>query len=139
MTHKDEELYTAVVLKIKDLIPRLQLAKIMSDWERESRNAFKNVYPGTRTYGCWFHYSQAIWQKIQKCGLASSYLSNPELAVFVKKIMAIPLPPCDLIHSTYSVLQIPALQQSDKLKLDAFLRYFKRYWLRQVTSIELSN
>ena len=138
MTHKDEELYTAVVLKIKDLIPQLQPAKIMSDWERGSRNAFKNVYPGTRIYGCWFHYSQAIWRKIEKCGLASSYLNNPELAVFVKKIMAIPLLPCDLIHSTYSVLEIPVLQQSDKLKLDAFLRYFKRYWLRQVTPIELS-
>ena len=35
-------------------------------------------------------------------------LKNPELAVFVKKIMAIPLLPCDLVHSTYSVLEIPA-------------------------------
>ena len=53
--------------------------------------------------------------------------------------MAIPHLPCDLIHSTYSVLQPPALQQQiDKTKLDGFLRYSKRYWLTQVTTSELS-
>ena len=62
----------------------------------------------------------------------------PELAAFVNKILAITLLSCDLIHSTYSVLQIQAVKQSDKLKLEAFLRYFKRYRLRQVTPIELS-
>ena len=52
--------------------------------------------------------------------------------------MAIPFLPSDLIHSTYSVLELPSLQQEDKLKLDNFLKYFKRYWLNQVTPSELS-
>ena len=38
-TTKDEELYTAVIIKIKELIPQLQPTKTMSDWERGSRNA----------------------------------------------------------------------------------------------------
>ena len=138
MTHKDEELYTEVILKIKDLFPQFQPTNIMSDWERGSRNSFKHVYPGTRINGCWFHYTQAIWRKIQKYGLTSCYRNNPELTIFVKKIMAIPHLPCDLIHSTYSLLQPPALQQIDQTKLDGFLRYFKRYWLTQVTPSELS-
>ena len=112
----------------------------MSDWERGSRNAFRHAYPGIRIYGCWFHYTQAIWRKIQKCGLTSCYRNNPELALFVKKIMAIPILPCDLIHSTYSVLQTPALQPIDKWKLDSFLRYFEKQWLKQVNpSFDLEN
>ena len=52
--------------------------------------------------------------------------------------MAIPFLPSDLIHSTYSVLELPSLQKEDKLKLDNFLKYFKRYWLNQVTPSESS-
>ena len=98
ITHKDEDLYTAVILKIKDIIPQLQPTKIMSDWEKGSRNAFRHAYPGAIIYGCWFHYTQAIWRKM--CGLTSCYRINSELALFVKKIMAIPLLPSELIQST---------------------------------------
>ena len=125
MTHKDEELYTAVVLKIQELLPQLQPTSMMSDWERASRNAFKHIYPGTRIYGCWFHYTRAIWKHIKKFGLAPSYQNIPELAVSVRQIMTIPFLPCDLIYSTYSCLQVPKLHQIEKWKLDDFLIYFK--------------
>ena len=128
-TNKDEELYTAVLFKIKALILQLQPTSTMSDWEIGPRNAFKNVYPGTRIYGCWFHYTQAIWKKIQKCKLTSSYKRNPELATSIRKIMALPFLPSDLIVSTYTMLPIPTLVDIEMPKLEAFLRYFKKYWL----------
>ena len=108
-------------MKIKELLPQLQPTNTMSDWERVSRNAFKHCYPRTKIFGCWFHYTQAIWRHIQKFGLALSYRNNPELAVFARQIMALPFLPCDLIHSTYSCLQLPELQQNEKRKLDGFL------------------
>ena len=126
------------------LIPRTNLAvplqprNTMSDWQRGSRNAFRHVYSGTRLYGCWFHYTQAIWKHIQKYGLASSYRDITELKSFVRQIMTLPFLPGDLIHSTHSFLQIPTLPQIEKLKLDAFLKYFKRYWLTKVKPNELS-
>ena len=138
MTHKDEELYTALVLKIKELLPQLQPNNTMSDWERASRKAFKHVYPETRIYGCWFYYTQAIWKHIQKFGLAQSYRNTPELAIFVRQIMAIPFLPADLIHSTYSCLQIPILQQIEKSILEDFIKYFKKYWLTKIQANELS-
>ena len=70
-----------------------------------------------------------IWKHIQKFGLAQSYRNTPELAIFVRQIMAIPFLPADLIHSTYSCLQIPILQQIEKSKLEDFIKYFKKYWL----------
>ena len=91
MTHEDEDLYVyRCYPKNKRYYPAITTNKIMSDWEKGSRNAFRDAYPGARIYGCWFHYTQAIWRKKQKCGLTSCYRINPELALFVKKIMAIP-------------------------------------------------
>ena len=65
LTNKYEELYTAVLFKIKTLILQLQPTSAMSDWEVGARNAFK-MYITTTIYGCWFHYTQAIWKKKSK-------------------------------------------------------------------------
>ena len=79
MRNKDEELYYAVILKIKELFLNYNLQAKCLIGKRGSRNAFKHVYPGTRLYGCWFHYTQATWKQIQKYGLASSYRDIIEL------------------------------------------------------------
>ena len=52
--------------------------------------------------------------------------------------MVIPFLPSDLIHPTYSLLQIPKIPEIEKLKLDDFLKYFKRFWFTQVKPSELS-
>ena len=70
--------------------------------------------------------------------LASSYRDITDLKTFVRQIMAIPFLPSDLIHPTYSLLQIPTIPEIEKLKLDNFLKYFKRFWLTQVKPSELS-
>ena len=80
LTNKDEELYRAVLEKIREIIPQLEPGVVKSDWEQEARNAFKQVYPGIRLNECWFHYTQAIWRKTQKCGLASTIEEIPNWA-----------------------------------------------------------
>ena len=132
LTNKDEELYVAVLQKIRELVPHLEPGCVMLDWEQAARNAVKRVYRGIRMNGCWFHYTQAIWRKTQKCGLASTYRRNHECVSFVKKIMAIPFLPAELILPTYSLLQIPTLQQSQMTKLEVFLNYFKKQWLTKL-------
>ena len=32
----------------------------MSDWETAARNAFKEVHPQMKPFGCWFHFTQRI-------------------------------------------------------------------------------
>ena len=138
LTNKDEKLYVAVIQKIRELVPQLEPDCVMSDWEQAARNAVKRDYPGIRLNGCWFHYTQAIWRKIQKCGLASTYRGNSECASFVKKIMAIPFLPAKLILPTNTLLQIPTLQQSQMTKLEVFLNYFILQWLTNIGPEELS-
>ena len=51
LTNKDEELYRAVLEKIREIIPQLEPGIVMSDCEQATRNAFKQVYPGIRLNG----------------------------------------------------------------------------------------
>ena len=61
---------------------------------------------GTRLYGCWFHFTQAIWKHIQKYGLDSSYRHVTDLESFLRQLMAIPFLPGDLIQGRRKLLPI---------------------------------
>ena len=63
----------AILQKTRELIPQLVPGRVIFDWQQAARNAFIKVYPGIRMNGFWFHYTQAIWRKTQKYGLASTY------------------------------------------------------------------
>ena len=84
MTAKDQNFYKAVLQNISNLIPQFQPAMSMSDWEAAPRNAVKETYPNVQNYGCWFHFSQRIWQKTQKLGLAQTFAENQGFATYVR-------------------------------------------------------
>ena len=125
MTSKEEALYIAVLREIKKLIPQFQPISTMSDWEQAAKNAFKYVYPDTKLNGCWFHYTQGIWRRTQKVGLVQSYRQNHELTTFIRYLMAHPFLPLELIHSTYSLLNIPTLANEETQKLDKLVKFLK--------------
>ena len=72
-TKKHEEIYTAVLTRIHELVPQLKPIHGMSDWEKGARNAVKREFQGNHLRGCHFHYTQCIWRKIQKLGLSPVY------------------------------------------------------------------
>ena len=109
LNSKEVELYNAVLSEIANMIPQLNPTNAMSDWEQGARNALKQQYPTTRMNGCWFHYTQAIWRRIQKAGLAHEFQVTKVFSSFMRNIMGIPFLPPDLIKPTYSLLQIPSL------------------------------
>ena len=57
LTSKSEELYTAILAKVHELIPQLMPIHGMSDWEKGARNAVKKQFQGIYLRGCYFHYS----------------------------------------------------------------------------------
>ena len=73
MQNKTEDLYTLVVLKIRELIPDFSPKIAVSDFEKAPRNVFTHFFPGMKVFGCWFHFTQAIWKKTQSLGLGKLY------------------------------------------------------------------
>ena len=117
LTGKSQQLYQAILETISQNIPHFRPLASMSDWEAASRNAFRITYPQVKTYGCWFHFTQRIWAKSQKLGLAEGYRNKREIEKYIKLLMAIPFLPAPLIIPTFNLIQVPELENSEGNKL----------------------
>ena len=45
----------------------------MCDYEKGLHNALRKVWPGSTIRGCYFHYKQCLWRKLQAYELTSEY------------------------------------------------------------------
>ena len=144
MTGKEEELYTAVLDKICNLIPQFHPKTCMSDWERAPRNSLEQIFPNVKIYGCWFHYTQRIWGKTQKLGLVQSFREYHELATYIRKLMAIPYLPASDILSTFTLLDsptnLPVSEELNSLNYKSTLKGdgYDKYALKNYPSLMLN-
>jgi hypothetical protein len=65
MPNRREETYDRVFTAIKNLQPNLNPVSVMTDFELAAINAFKSSFPNSNARGCFFHFSQCLWRKIQ--------------------------------------------------------------------------
>ena len=111
----DIELYQSEVYDLKPMT-------VISDWESAPRNSFKAICTNINITGCWFHYTQRIWAKVQKLGLAESFRESNEISQFVQQLMAIPFLPASLISPTFLFIQLPHLHPTESMKLEKLLK-----------------
>ena len=50
------------------MLPSVQLQSIVMDYEAAFWRAVDRVLPDVKKRGCFFHYAQALWRKIQELG-----------------------------------------------------------------------
>ena len=63
----------------------------MQDFEKGLMNACLHVFPGVIVKGCYFHYAQCLWQRIQGIGLSVSYRENADHRNWFRMLLAMPL------------------------------------------------
>jgi hypothetical protein len=68
MTSKHHALYEGILLKVRQVIPRLQPRIIKSDFEIGLMKSLVAAFPHTVVAGCFFHYAQAIFRAIMRPG-----------------------------------------------------------------------
>ena len=56
---------------------------VITDLEKAAMNAFREVFPEKETSLCFFHFSQAIWRKVQQNGLQLRYGEDADFALKV--------------------------------------------------------
>ena len=66
---------------------------VLIDFELAEKNALEAVFPGVTVKGCFFHFSQNIWRKVQANGLQGRYQQEPAFAEQVEKIAALAFVP----------------------------------------------
>ena len=76
----------------------LSPATVVSDFELAIIQAVSLNFQQATHRGCYYHFMQALWRKVQSLGLALCYMSSdPTLKHFVKKMAAISFCPLPLL------------------------------------------
>jgi len=61
---KKEVTYNKMFQALKSLTFDLCPKSFTTDFEKVAMNSIKNEFPSTEIHGCFFHFNQAVWQKI---------------------------------------------------------------------------
>lgn len=92
---KTENTYTTMLREIKNLCRTAAPSTIMVDFEKAASNAVSTVFPETATRGCFFHFCQCLYRKIQAAGLKLRYDNDSEFSLKMRMLNAlafVPLP-----------------------------------------------
>ncbi|XP_054709080.1 uncharacterized protein LOC129218781 [Uloborus diversus] len=106
---------------------KFQPPSAMLDFEAGAINALEEVFPFINVKGCYFHYSQAIWRKVQELGLVKNYVNSEETRTWIRRIIALPLVPMDEVSEAFLLLLEDAPQQTRAVR--KMIDYVVDTWL----------
>ena len=137
---KQQSQYKYILQKIQEKISKnfgiFFPETLFSDFKRNFIAAVSNVLLYTIDYGCYFHYTQASYRKLQIMGFPQTHTKNPNFQNFAKKkFPPMGLVPPNLVVSCYHRLvgrqDLPVLVNYF-LKIRNFSNYFKNFWIRKM-------
>jgi hypothetical protein len=115
----------------------LKPQRILTDFETALQDCFSVVFKEAEIKGCYFHFNQCIFRKIQALGLVGSYLNNSSFRDWICKFYTLPLIPVDKLHSAFTILSQSLPFRNDAV--DKFIQYFIKQWLKGIVSPEVWN
>lgn len=136
LPNKRTDTYIRFLNELKNLNPNLQPVSILTDFEQPAVNAFQDVFPGIQNRGCFFHFSQCIWRKIQENGdIRNRYedVEDPNFSLCVRELAALAfVPPADVIRCFEELKEFQFFRENEFL-LRPLLDYFEDTWIGRPT------
>jgi len=130
MSHKSYSLYYHAFDNIKTLLLKNNIKykegelKFMMDFEKSSRKAIKRVFPDSLLFGCFFHFTKALWNKAKKEGLCKkSKMKETYVIIFAFKIFV-------FIKEKEKDKYLKQIEEfyEEKVEFKGFIKYFKKNW-----------
>ena len=129
MPNRDEQTYLRVFNELSILQPNLNPASIMTDFERAAINAFHTTFPNATQRGCFFHFTQCVWRRIQDCGLSGRYINDEEFAHQIKMLTSLSfVPEADVIR-TFEQLIFTDFFMENQDEIADFIDYIEDNWI----------
>lgn len=126
LPNKSKKTYITLLNQLLELEANLKPVSVMSDFEKASICAFEETFPGVRIRGCFFHFHQAIYRKIQQLGMKSRYDQDSEFALKLRLLPSLALvPPQDMIKTFEKLLDENIIPE----EATELLNYFEDTWI----------
>ncbi|CAF1259425.1 unnamed protein product, partial [Didymodactylos carnosus] len=125
------EIFSTLKSKAEKYRETFALEFVYLDFEQACINAVESEFPAATIRGCWFHYTQCLYRKIQKLGLSTLYEENDSVCQWLRSFMDITLIDGDVITGAITLLRenLP----SDNGLPAKFLKYFDKQWVQKVS------
>lgn len=131
MTRKTTEAYKDALEYVNENLIELQGRGMITDFEKAMRSALHQVVPDLKTYGCWFHYCQALRRKMASMKeLFELVKRNSKCYTIFRKFQCLALLPHEMIQAAFIELCKEALKESN-LFCD-FIDYMDKEWMQIV-------
>jgi len=122
--------YKAVLERIINDVPVPELSNVILDFERAAWSAVHTVLPQVTCKGCHFHWTQAIWRKVQSLGLAADYMEKTQVQKFVRRLMCLPFLPHEHIAPMFvNIISLDTPANPMPLLLRQLFDYIQRTWI----------
>ena len=118
MSRRKTKDYTAVFRAIQARCSNVAVRYITSDFERALRRATSKVFPNVHHRGCTFHWTQAVYRKIQALGLATQYRDDRAIHKLCRRVMELPLLPASAIPEQFARLRRRAASEAMRALFD---------------------
>ncbi|KAK3727606.1 hypothetical protein QZH41_012639 [Actinostola sp. cb2023] len=126
MSGKKKSDYKKVLSEIISLLPRdPAVQQVTLDFEKAVWAALKSVLPDVQLQGCVFHWTQAIWRKVQELGLQHTYQHDENSYTYIRKLMALPFVPYHEVQRIFNRLKLEAKTGP----LQDLVSYIKTSWV----------
>jgi hypothetical protein len=104
LPRKTQAIYTSFLTVISN---KLNMAPrtITSDFEKALLNACQTVFPSTQLHGCFFHFKQSMFRRIQDLGLVPAYMSNDGIRKLLKLPQVLAYIPVTHVFDTFQTLK----------------------------------
>lgn len=107
----------------------------MIDFEAAAIRGISNEFPEIELHGCFFHFTQCIWRRIQSLGLAKKYEEDHEFARKLRHLAALAFVPVEKVKDSFkklkTILHIKkrAAEGTDANKVNKLFDYFEETWI----------
>ena len=105
LPNKTKITYTRLFLQLQNINGNLHPHTVLIDFELAIKNALEAVFPGVTVKGCYLHFTQNIWRKIQANGLQDRYQQEPAFIEDVGKISALAFVPENDVQRYFNIDQ----------------------------------
>ncbi|XP_022162942.1 uncharacterized protein LOC111028558 [Myzus persicae] len=105
----------------------------MIDFEQALFGAYIDVFTNTKSRGCFLHFGQCLWRKIQTISdICEKYISDADFALNIKQLMALAFIPVPDVVDTFDELMSQSFFVDEEL-LRPLTDYFEDTWIGRPT------